>query len=167
VAEHQAAEASAIAETGPGQGLTDEDRELMRGVARYIDHTNRAALRLRADEASAVGAALSRHPGAPVGWLPIVVHAFAGHRLVDADLAQCRSVRRPDDRDSRAGGLRPGRVVGALDGRAGHLALNHPGVGAGQAFRVEPVQQPAHCLPPQGLSLVRGKHRPGGTGSGG
>jgi hypothetical protein len=87
VTEHQAAEASIPAPVGPGNGLTGEDRELMRGVARYVDHANRLADRLRADEASAVGAALSRHLGAPVGSLPIVVHAFAAHRLVDADLA--------------------------------------------------------------------------------
>lgn len=67
--------------------LTDDDRAIMRHVNRYLEHANLAAQQSLQSRPSPIGQLLSEHLGTDAQQLPVVVHSFPGHRLVDADVA--------------------------------------------------------------------------------
>lgn len=66
--------------------LDDADRELMRAVARYIDHVNELASEDQRAVLTPVGERIGAHLGTDPRAVPVVTEDLADHRLVDADI---------------------------------------------------------------------------------
>ena len=67
--------------------LSEDDRDLMRGVARYLEHVNAEEQRERRSTRTPLGDLISDHLGTDAAQLPVILEVIADHRLVDADIA--------------------------------------------------------------------------------
>jgi AAA+ superfamily predicted ATPase len=67
--------------------LSEDDRALMQGVARYLDHVNAAQQDETRSTRTPLGDLISEHLGADATQLPVVQEMIVDHRLVDADIA--------------------------------------------------------------------------------
>lgn len=67
--------------------LDEADREVMRALARYIQHANELTAAEQRSSVTPVGERVAEHLGVDPTALPVVSETFADHRLVDADLA--------------------------------------------------------------------------------
>lgn len=65
----------------------DEDRELMRTVARYLEHVNTLQQQEQRPSRTPLGDLISEHLGADAAGIAVVQEQIADHRLVDADIA--------------------------------------------------------------------------------
>jgi hypothetical protein len=67
--------------------LDDDDRDLMRAFARYIDHATRLAADEQRADLTPFGERLAEHLGLDPRTVPVVTEELPDHRLVDADIA--------------------------------------------------------------------------------
>jgi len=67
--------------------LSEDDRNLMRAVARYLEHVQQARQDDTGTARTPLGDVISEHLGADAAQLPVVQELIADHRLVDADIA--------------------------------------------------------------------------------
>jgi AAA+ superfamily predicted ATPase len=67
--------------------LSNDDQELMRAVARYLEHVNSLQLHESRPTRTPLGDVISEHLGADAGEIAVVQELIADHRLVDADIA--------------------------------------------------------------------------------
>ncbi len=67
--------------------LSEDDRALMREVARYLEHVNAAQQQETRSTRTPLGDVISDHLGSDAAQLPVVLEVIADHRLVDADIA--------------------------------------------------------------------------------
>lgn len=67
--------------------LNDDDRALMREVARYLEFVNAQQQSEAQSTRTPLGDLISDHLGSDAAALPVVVELIADHRLVDADIA--------------------------------------------------------------------------------
>jgi AAA+ superfamily predicted ATPase len=67
--------------------LNEDDRALMRQVARYLEHVNAAQQDEARGARTPLGDLISEHLGSDAAQVPVVLEVIADHRLVDADIA--------------------------------------------------------------------------------
>lgn len=85
--------------------LSEDDRNLMRQVARYLEAVNVAHQSEERSTRTPLGDVISEHLGMDAAQVPVVLEQIADHRLVDADIAL--------DLISGEGG---GRLIGVAGG---------------------------------------------------
>lgn len=77
---------------------TDEDRQLVRAVRRYLDRVNRQAADELEGQLTPLGEVISEHLAADAAACPVLDEQFPDHRLVDFDIALDEVTQRSEGR---------------------------------------------------------------------